>query len=499
MKPSGLCDLEITDYTGAEGEPRMRLESPSTGLLLDANASNQVDDFGQQPHATRIVQPTDDAAMRPLPGLGFEASFFPESTTMPGLSAADSAPPKDVHQTGGPNRCFAARAAHLLIRGLTPAHVAKGLAYLRAWVTAELTNRPLAHGAPRVFLESLKINPGTAVAWDADKKTGPGWNAYDVAHAHWSYEALLGMHGDHLGTACFALKWSWFTKAHPPQSSFWDNQGRAVALALENAVFATELGFGRGDDGGEALQQMFGGNLPKRMLNDYARVLIQRYGDLQREWQRDLDDRKLKILNGGKDWNGHGPQLQGQYTPMDGAQLIFGMAKAILSGLLQPQVAADLTCILCTHALFVVRGARDPASAKLGWAFGTTDFPDRATVEKAIADAVALGYPRVAKDGTFLDDPYEAAEVEPGKWRLRKRPKLQDAEMLCAALRAADAASQVVQGVPLVTEVTDYVAAAIDALPALDTPLYNQSSKAFSRYLGVAYALEQAATTTVGA
>ncbi len=486
MLPSGLMpDLEVLDVTGSAGEPRMRIRSSVTGLDIDCNCSNDVDDLGMQPHTARVIA-TDGIVSPPSPGLEMEKVYYPQAATLPGLSPDDEFPPnKDVHQTGGPDRCYAPRAAQWALRSQDVTKAYRGALVLRKWVTAQLSNRPICHGPPREFRESLDLNPGTPYAWRSDTKTAPGWNAFDVAHAHWDYEAMFGLMGFRLGLACFTLKWSWFITAHPPATHFWTNQERAVALAFVNSIYATELGLGRGDD--EGLQKLFAGRLPKKALNDYATAFCDRYGDLQTTWQADVDSRKLPDL--GAALGGTTKELQGQYTPMN-AQLVFAMAKAILSGLLRDEVEARLVDVLRQHVSFVFCRAGSPGKAELAWAFGTTPF-SAADANGAIQLALDRGYPGPNDDPLEADEHPESDSTS-SWWNVRKHPKLQDVEMSCAAFAAAERACEK-HGLVLDDDARRFIDAALAALPALDSADYNSSSKPYSRYLGVAYALRQLA------
>jgi hypothetical protein len=486
MKVSGLFpDLEFEDQVGTDGEPRLRIRSSETGLDIDCNCSNQVDDLGMQPHTARVIA-VDRKVSPPSPGLAMERAYYPEQARMPGLSVDDSMPPnKDVHQTGGPDRCYTPRAAQWALHGPTASMVWTGVAKLRDWVRAQLSNRPICHGPPRDFRESLDLNPGTPNAWRSDTKTPAGWNAFDVAHAHWDYEAMFGLMGFRMGLACFALKWSWFITAHPPETHFWTNQERAVALALVNSIYGAELGIGRGDDDG--LRVLFAGRLPKKALNDYATALCDRYPVLQATWQGDVDQRKLPDL--GTALGGPATQLQGQYTPMN-AQLVFAMAKAILSGLLRPEVEARLVEVLRQHVSFVFCGAGAPGKAELAWAFGTTQFTQD-VAQQAIQLALDAGYPGPNDDPLEVDEHPDSATTE-SRWSVRKQPKLQDVEMTCAAFVAAESACAK-HGLTIDDDSRRFIDDALAALPALESDLYGQSSKPYSRYLGVAYALRQLA------
>jgi len=480
MKPSGLCDLELVHYQDPDGALRLSAASASTGFAADCNLSNQRDDLGLEAHCGAVLVPAVDELLRPLPGLGSVMTLYPEVRMMPGLTPADSFPPnKSSHQSGGPDRCFTVRAGVHMLRGLDDAQMLKGLATIRAYVTATLANRPVCHRLDSVCQIDGDINPGTPEAWNTDKFTAAGWNAYDVAHAHFAPEHLIGQVGDPLGVLLFALRWSLFTKAHPARTDFWHNQERAVGVALENDVMATELGLGAGDE--EALRVMFAGVKPKRSLNDRVARIVTDFPKWLDAWSKDLDDRKLPII-APKDWQGHGPQLQGHYT-FQNAQLLFGMARALASNLLRPELAVALANVIVEHAEYVIHRAWVRGTGKLAWAFGSTTFSDL-EAQDAIAAATAMGKPKAG------NDPLAVLGAEGGACFVGTLPKLQDVEMTCAALYLAQEAVATV-GQSLTTKCLDASARMRAVLPAIDTSAYNQSSKPFTRYLTVADAVLQ--------
>lgn len=480
MRPSGLSDLELTEYIDSDGAPRLEAKSAATGFRADCNLSNQADDLGLQPHCGVVLQHAAKDSLLPLPGIGAVDALYPEVAKMPALTAADAFPPnKSTHQTGGPDRCFTVRAGLLMLRGADDAQREKGFDTVRAYVAATLANRPICHRLDSICQVDGDINPGTTESWHTDRFTPAGWNAYDVAHAHWAPEHLIGQVGDPLGVLTFALKWSLFTKAHPARSDFWHNQERATGVALENDVMATELGLGAGDD--EALRVMFAGVKPKRSLNDRVARLVAELPKWRAAWAADLDDRKLPIIGGG--------QLDGHYTYQN-AQLLFGMARALRSGLLRAELVVELALAIEQHAEYVVTRAWLAGTGKLAWSFGGT-LMTGADADAAIAKATAAGKPPRGNDPLYPLAPRGVTGVFLGT-----EPKIQDAEMTCSALALADEAIvRIGRSLPSICrEARDAIRA---VLPAIDSPAYNQSSKAFTRYLTVADAVAQRALAGV--
>lgn len=259
-----FSDLEY-ETTVINGWTYERFHNPTTGYESLWNVHTATDPDGLEGHTGVIVtagDPTHEVVNQAA--LDQFKKFIPAETVK--WRALNNDELDDLypstHTTGPGNRRYIAPALRYAL-STTQGKRDTGVTALRTFCRSQ-HKRPLGHGPTFNCKEDLSINKGTPDAWDCDKKTTAGYNAFDPAHACMAIEFAAAMLGMDEGLEAYFMKYRILANGYPgTTTAFWYNQPRAAGWSFVADWQASWLGFTN-----EVVSDFFKGKTPKSQLKD---------------------------------------------------------------------------------------------------------------------------------------------------------------------------------------------------------------------------------------